>query len=670
MASGIRLLRVLLVCTIPSFSGSVFAQQAPSPNASKPAPAIADEQAQIAVRITSPLGRTGIHGPIRIVAQIQHEPSAHLQPVKFFVDQKLHGEAKDGPPYAVEWTDENPYEGREIVVEACDDKGACARDVVKLEPHVLLEEAEVSSVLVEASVFNSEGKSVAGLESGHFTLFEDDESQTLDLVRSDVVDSTYTLLIDGSQSMARRLDFVQRAAERLLAHLRTRDRVIVAPFSKTFRSVTGPTDDRATVREAIAAIRAVGGTAIMDVLADLPKLLEGATGRQAVVLITDGYDEHSVTSVEDALRAVKSAQATLFVVGIGGAAGISLKGERLLRQIAEQTGGRAFFPSREEELPSVHQMIASDIQSRYLLAYTPTNRRVDGAWRKISVKVADPEQVVRARPGYFAPKPPPVRATLEFTVANRNREPVEIAATDLSIVEDGVAQALESFQEAVSPISIILALDASGSMKGSVDAVKAGAKQFISALRPQDRLSLILFSDESALVHDLSTRRESTLAAIDEYKVRGGTALNDALFDSLTRLKSVEGRRAIVVMTDGRDENAPGTAPGSRHTIADVLSELRSTDATIYSIGLGSNVERDVLENLAHQSGGEAFFPTVVEELGGEYARVIEHLRRRYVATYISSNASRDGKWRTVQVISRVPELEVKSRGGYHSPSE
>ena len=623
----------------------------------------------IAVRITSPLGRTGIHGPIRIVAQIQHAADARLQPVKFFVDQRLHGEATEGPPFAVEWTDENPYEAREISVEACDDRGMCARDVVRLEPHVLLEEAEVSSVLVEASVFSSEGKSISGLESEHFMVFEDEVPQALDLVRSDVIDSTYTLLIDSSQSMGRRIDFVQRAAEKLLVHLRPRDRVIVAPFSRTFHSVTGPTDDRATVRDAISKIHSSGGTAILDVLTTLPALLEGATGRQAVVLITDGYDEHSARSFEDALRAVKSAQATLFVVGIGGAAGISLKGERLLRNVAEQTGGRAFFPSRDEQLPSVHQMIASDIRSRYLLAYTPSNRRIDGAWRRISVKTTDPEQVVRARPGYFAPQPPPVRATLEFTVATLDRRPVEISAADLTIVEDGVPQTLESFQEAVSPISIVLALDASGSMKGAVDAVKESAKQFISALRPQDRLSLVLFADESALVHDLTTRRESTLQAVDEYAVRGGTALYDALFDSLARLKPIEGRRAIVVMTDGRDENNPGTGPGSRHSFADVLEELRQVDATIYTIGMGSNVERSVLEQVSRESGGESFFPSAIDELPGDYRRVIEHLRQRYVATYISSNMRRDGKWREVQ-IQTADHFRVKSRGGYQAPAE
>jgi VWFA-related protein len=629
-----------------------------------------DAAVPLTLRITSPLGRTGLHGPIRLVAQVRHAPQAHLQPVKFFVDGRLHGEAIEGPPFAVEWIDENPYEPKEISAEVCDLEGECARDVVKLEPMMIVEEAEVSSVLVEAAVQDAAGKSISGLTADHFALLEDDTPQTLDLVRSDAVDSTYILLVDSSQSMARRLDFVQHAAGRLLGHLPGRDRVIVAPFSKEVGAVTGPTNDRATAIEAIGAIRSHGGTAIMDVLTDLPRLAEGATGRLAVVLITDGYDEHSSKTTEDAIRAIKSAQATLFVVGIGGVAGISLKGERLLRNVAEQSGGRAFFPSREEELGVVHGMIAADIQARYLLAYTPTNRRLDGAWRQIRVTTTSPKHVVRARPGYFAPKPPPVRATLEFTVANVDRKPVEVTADYLEVFEDGVRQTLESFQEALSPISIVLAVDASGSMKGAVDAVKNGAKQFVDALRPQDRLALIVFSDESLLIHDLTERREATHEAIDQYQVRGGTALNDALFDALKRLRPVEGRRAVVLLTDGRDENGPGTAPGSRHTRADVLNELRTLDATIYSIGLGSNVDRETLEELARESGGEAFFPELVQDLAGDYRRVVDHLRRRYVATYLSSNSLRDGAWRAVAITSKDPLLAIRSRGGYWAPAQ
>jgi VWFA-related protein len=206
-------------------------------------------------------------------------------------------------------------------------------------------------------------------------------------------------------------------------------------------------------------------------------------------------------------------------------------------------------------------------------------------------------------------------------------------------------------------------------MKGAVDAVKAGAKQFISALRPQDRLSLVTFSDEATLVHDLTVRRDSTIKAVDEYTIRGGTALYDALFDSLNRLESVEGRRAIVVLTDGRDENNAGNGPGSRHSFDEVLAQLSKVDATVYTIGLGGNVEGSVLERVAQISGGEAFFPSVVEELEGDYRRVVEHLRRRYVATYISSNPRRDGKWRAVE-IAAGPNATVRSRGGYHAPNQ
>ncbi len=622
----------------------------------------------LAVHITSPLGRTGLAGPIRIVAQVQHAAKVHLQPVKIYVDDKLLGEAKDGPPFAVEWIDENPFEPRDIAAEACDEAGDCVHDAVHLDPLTVTERSGVSSVLLEASVQDQTGRYVGGLTAGDFRLTEDETAQTLDLVSADLVDSTYTLLIDCSQSMWRRLDFVQAAADRLVRRLRPNDQVIVAPFTKTIGTITGPTADRRTVTDAIASTRAAGGTAVMDALADLPRLLQGATGRQAVVLITDGYDENSTQSEEDALRAVKRAQATLFVVGIGGVAGISIKGERALRALAEQSGGRAFFPSREEELPRVHDLIVSDVQRRYLIGYTPTNQDDDGKWRRIGLATSTPGYAVRTRPGYFAPKPPAVRATLEFVAANRDGQPVQISANDLTIVEDGVPQQIDTFQEAVAPISIVLALDASGSMRQAADTVKDAARSFVESLRPGDELALLVFADNAIMVHDLTKNREWTMNGIDQYRTTGGTALNDALFDALGRLKRAEGRRAIVVLTDGRDENGPGTAPGSRHALSDVLASVRDVDAAIYAIGLGPKVDRTVLERIARTSGGEPFFPATVEELAREYRRVVDHLRQRYVVSYLSTNARRDAQWRVVDIVARDPTLTVTTRGGYYAP--
>jgi len=622
----------------------------------------------MAVRITSPLGRTGFSGPVRIVAQVQRPESLHLKPVRFYIDEKFFGQAESGPPFAVEWTDDNPFEPHDITAEACDEAGECARDVVHLKPLEVIEKSQVLSVLLEASVLDKTNRYVGGLTLKDFALSENGVAQTLDLVSSDTVDSTFTLLLDCSQSMARRMDFVQQAAGRLLRYLRPNDRVIVAPFATSIGSITGPTDDRQTVTTAIGRTRAGGGTALLDVLTEIPRLLEGATGRQAVVLVTDGYDENSSHSFEDAAHAIESAHATLFVVGVAGAAGVSAKGERALRQLAEMSGGRAYFPSREDDLPRVHDQIAADIQQRYLLAYTPTNQLNDGVWREITLKAGDDSFKIRTRPGYFAPQPPPVRATLEFTITNSDHQPIQVSPDDFSLLEDGVKQTLDTFQEAVTPLSIVLAIDASGSMKPAADAVKEAAKSFVGALRPSDDLGLLVFSDQSVLVHDLTKKREATLESIDHYVPSGGTALNDALHDALSRLHLVDGRRALVILTDGRDENGPGTAPGSRHSISDVLAMVGAVDAPVYAIGLGPKVDRQVLERLAQSSGGEAFFPETVSALGEQYQRVVENLRQRYIASYISTNSKRDGRWRKVEIASSDPSLVVKSRGGYFPP--
>ncbi len=94
-------------------------------------------------------------------------------------------------------------------------------------------------------------------------------------------------------------------------------------------------------------MRAAGGTAFLDGLSESTKLLEGVEGRRTVILITDGYDENSTTTIDQVLASAQAAHVTVYVVGIGGVAGISLKGEVMLRRIADETGGRVFFPPRE-----------------------------------------------------------------------------------------------------------------------------------------------------------------------------------------------------------------------------------------------------------------------------------------------------------------------------------
>jgi Ca-activated chloride channel homolog len=622
------------------------------------------------VRITSPLGRTGLPGTIRIVAQVYHRADAPPGEVRFYVDDQLVRAIDGRPPYAVEWTDDNPFERREIAVEAVDLLGNAVRDKIVLEPLEVSDAADISSVLLETSVQDQNGRFIKQMDLSTFTVEEDGQPQTIDFVRQEAVGATYAVLVDSSKSMSRRLDFVQRTAATLSRFLGPRDRMILAPFSREIGAITGPTNDPATIADGIRAIQPDGGTAILDVLSKATHILDGAEGRRAIILITDGYDEDSSASFDDALAAVRTAGATLYVVGVGGVAGISIKGERLLRKLAVETGGRFFFPAREEQLSEVDTVLTEDVQNRYLIAYTPLNQKLDGTWRSIAVTTDNPAHKVRTRAGYFAPKPPPIRPALEFTATEPSGRYLDVTSSDLNVLENGEMQEVEAFEESVEPVSIVLALDASGSMMKKEADVVASAREFISQLRPDDQLALMLFADRPMFAQDFSKNHQYFIKALDDYRAKGGTALYDGLAESLMRLKRVEGRRrVVVVMTDGRDEDNPGTGPGSVNRLPDVEKLVTETGALVFGIGLGTKVDQAPLQRLADLSGGRAFFPADVTELATEYRRVIDDLRRRYVVSYTSTHIQRDGSWRdvTIEMKSR-PDAVIKSPGGYFAP--
>ena len=345
------LLTLLLLANLVR-PGSAAAQE-PTTLASRPS--------DVGVRITSPLGRIGVTGTVRIVAQVL-APNP-IRQVLFYVNAELLAAVTDGPPYAVEWIDENPFGAREIVVDAQDALGNVGRDTIILEPLEILEVSGVTSVLLEVSVQGTSGRAVRGLDASKFVLTENGVPQVIDMVSEESMSATLAMLIDSSQSTSRRIDFVRRTAERLSGFLGSKNRMLVVPFTRTLGSITGPTTDRMTIVEALSAIRPVGGTAIVDSIVATCKLLENAEGRRAIVLVTDGYDEHSTGSIEDAIIAARAAHVTIYVFGVGGVAGISLKGERLLRRLAQEAGGLAFFPMREDQLQAAHSTLIEDLEN-------------------------------------------------------------------------------------------------------------------------------------------------------------------------------------------------------------------------------------------------------------------------------------------------------------------
>jgi Ca-activated chloride channel family protein len=620
------------------------------------------------LRITSPVGRTGLSGTIRIVVRVDGDDLPVSPRVEFYID-KLHlADDNDGPPYEALWTDDNPFERREIAVRAELSSGVILSDTVVLEPLRVAEAVEVTSVAVEASVVDSKGRFIRNLTASDFTVLEDDIGQQIDIVSQRREPALFVLLIDSSQSMAMRYDAVRSAARRFLEPLHPEDVVVVAPFSRAVTTITGPTRDHATILDAIGAIKPSGGTAILDAMQDVLPRLTGSYDRRAIVLITDGYDEHSTSKFEEAVAAARKSNVTLYVVGLGGVAGISLKGEKLLTQLADETGGRAWFPRDNRHLAEAYASTAEDVQQRYVMTYTPTNQRRDGTWRNITIKTENPDLRVRARDGYTAPMAPPVRASFEFTAVGTGEGAARISLEDVEVIEDGVQQKVDTFQEVALPVTIMLALDASGSMTRSAEQAQAAAREFVHAMRVEDQVGMILFADRAEYIHSPTERRDWSLQAIDAYKAAGGTALYDALYDSLAQLADVQGRRVVVVVTDGRDENAASNGPGSLRTWDDVLRKLQQTDATVYAVGIGSRVDRTRLQELANRSGGAVYFPSDVTALAADYYKILDELRRRYALGYESTNRARDGKWRKVQIRSRTEDVSVRSREGYFAP--
>jgi Ca-activated chloride channel family protein len=233
--------------------------------------------------------------------------------------------------------------------------------------------------------------------------------------------------------------------------------------------------------------------------------------------------------------------------------------------------------------------------------------------------------------------------------------------------EDGVAQRLTSFVGENIPLELVVATDVSDSMTEAMPTLKASVKAFLNALRPADQVTLLAFNDNIFTVVRRSTDPAARLKAVDRLAPWGGTALYDALLTGLNTVGKQPGRRALVVFTDGEDQN-------SASTIKRVESRLETSDATIYTIGLGRSVKdkalAGILQRLAEMSGGRAFLIDRAAELSQVFGDIVEELSNQYLLSYASSNEKRDGTFRKISVDVTGGGLHVRHRQGYRAPGK
>ena len=290
-----------------------------------------------------------------------------------------------------------------------------------------------------------------------------------------------------------------------------------------------------------------------------------------------------------------------------------------------------------------------------------------------------------------------------------NRRVSNLTRDDFLVYEDDVLQTVEKFEPTEAPFRVLLLLDVSGSTRPHLDLLRRASADFSREIRTNDQIAVATFNSRSWLILPFTSDREKVRTAIDGIYSGGGTALYDALMDSLNEYSDeANARQAIVVFTDGVDNQLTGNrTEGSRTTFRQLFGEIRESDSLIYPIFLDhrNNVgrrprgmaggllqkiprsrrptisikqqDRNVylqarrqLASIADQTGARFYSPRRVQELAAIFSEIADDLRVRYLLAYTVPQPQRNRSWRSIRVeIRDRPDLVTRTRQGYYSRS-
>ena len=259
------------------------------------------------------------------------------------------------------------------------------------------------------------------------------------------------------------------------------------------------------------------------------------------------------------------------------------------------------------------------------------------------------------------------------TVTDRKGRAIAgLRATDFRIDEEGRDQVVAFFDAADVPANIGLIVDNSGSMADKRAEVIDAALAFVAASNPQDEMFVVNFNEHAymGLPVPFTSDAHQIHAALLQRPPTGLTALYDALELGIDHLKAgTRDRKALVVLSDGGDN-------ASRRSLDEVLLHAQQSNATIYTIGIYDEVDRDkdprTLRKIAGLSGGRAYFPRALEDLEQVWRDIAGGIRNQYTVAYHSSNPTRDGAFRKVRITAGrngKRDLRVAARDGYFAPA-
>jgi Ca-activated chloride channel homolog len=273
---------------------------------------------------------------------------------------------------------------------------------------------------------------------------------------------------------------------------------------------------------------------------------------------------------------------------------------------------------------------------------------------------------------------------LHATVLDKKGRMVNnLTKNDFRVLEDGQPQQLSVFSHSDIPVTMGIDIDDSGSMRDKRQSVNAAALTFVRTSNPQDQVFVVNFNDVYYLdtPGNFASNMEELKAALSKIDSRGGTALYDAVYASLDHLRlGNRDKKALLVITDGEDN-------ASRYSFDELMQHAQKSNAVIYCIGLlgeerpgglfklhGGGVKRaaKILKDLAHATGGQAYFPKSLDQVEPICVRIARDIRNQYTLGYYPTNAKKDGTFRKVQVelVGRYAHdhYQVRTRPGYYAP--
>jgi len=276
----------------------------------------------------------------------------------------------------------------------------------------------VDVVALSVTVLDPQARLLAGLSRDKFSVFEDGVRQDIAYFETSEVPLDLALLIDSSVSMEPKLASVQKAAAGFVDALRDGDRAAVFAFNSYVRPLQAFTADRGLVRQAIQSTTAAGGTALYNAVYVALRAFgkgaeDGRVRRRAIVVLTDGEDTASVLTFDDLMAEAKRAGVTIYTIGLHAdppavyaaqeARGYFSTADFALKQLAAETGAKAFFPTAARSLGEAYAEIGRELASQYAIGYVSRNPMRNGAFRRVVVRVSDaPGARPRTRTGYLA----------------------------------------------------------------------------------------------------------------------------------------------------------------------------------------------------------------------------------------------------------------------------